>query len=210
MLRFKQATACMHSCFTHFTCREQGALSAWEWKNSEDALKAYTAFLGFLALGQIPAMRQVKYADLPYFIGLASMTIYIGAHRGLCTKVRQQISIKEVSTIVVLSACWCLSQRLRLCVFLQGALAPFAASAALFAGYLLVKFFPQLNVQAFLNAYFWLIGSIAIFGALQSPLRLAVSLAALACQVADICADVIRHISCISYWQALISTPLQM
>ena len=54
---------------------------------------------------------------------------------------------------------------------LQGALAPFAASAALFAGYLVVKFFPNLNLQAFLNAYFWLIGSIAIFGALQSPLR---------------------------------------
>lgn len=120
---------------------------AWRWENSEDAIKAYTALLGFLALGQVPALRQVRYVDLPYFIGLASMTIYIGAHRGLCTKVRQQISIKE------------------------GALAPFAASAALFAGYLVVKFFPNLNLQAFLNAYFWLIGSIAIFGALQSPLR---------------------------------------
>ncbi len=59
---------------------------------------------------------------------------------------------------------------------LQGALAPFAASAALFAGYLVVKFFPNLNLQAFLNLYFWLIGSIAIFGALQSPLRQSVSL----------------------------------
>ena len=53
----------------------------------------------------------------------------------------------------------------------QGALAPFAASVALFAGYLVVKFFPNLNLQAFLNLYFWLIGSIAIFGALQGPLR---------------------------------------
>lgn len=60
--------------------------------------------------------------------------------------------------------------------FVQGALAPFAASAALFAGYLVVKFFPNLNLQAFLNLYFWLIGSIAIFGALQSPLRQSVSL----------------------------------
>ena len=34
-------------------------------------------------------------ADLPYFWGLASMTIYIGAHRGLNAKQRQQISIKE-------------------------------------------------------------------------------------------------------------------
>lgn len=54
---------------------------------------------------------------------------------------------------------------------MQGALAPFAASVALFAGYLVVKFFPNLNLQVFLNLYFWLIGSIAIFGALQSPLR---------------------------------------
>ncbi|DBB05845.1 hypothetical protein WJX82_011264 [Trebouxia sp. C0006] len=129
------------------TASSSNAQPAWKWENSPDAVKAYTALLGFLALGQIPALRHVRFVDLPYFIGLASMTIYIGAHRGLCTKVRQQISIKE------------------------GALAPFAASAALFAGYLVVKFFPNLNLQAFLNLYFWLIGSIAIFGALQSPLR---------------------------------------
>lgn len=129
------------------TASNGNAQPAWKWENSTDAVKAYTALLGFLALGQIPALRHVRFVDLPYFIGLASMTIYIGAHRGLSTKVRQQISIKE------------------------GALAPFAASAALFAGYLVVKFFPNLNLQAFLNLYFWLIGSIAIFGALQSPLR---------------------------------------
>ncbi len=77
-------------------CSRSTAQSAWRWENSEDAVKAYTALLGFLALGLIPALRHVRYVDLPYFIGLASMTIYIGAHRGLCTKVRQQISIKEV------------------------------------------------------------------------------------------------------------------
>jgi hypothetical protein len=36
-----------------------------------------------------------RYADLPYFIGLAAMTIYVGAHRGLNSRQRQQISIKE-------------------------------------------------------------------------------------------------------------------
>lgn len=81
--------ACLH-------CSHKPSQPAWEWKNSADSLRAYTALLGFLALGQIPALRTVKYVDLPYFIGLASMTIYIGAHRGLCTKVRQQITIKEV------------------------------------------------------------------------------------------------------------------
>lgn len=91
-----QALSCKLANTGPMICRQPGTVSAWEWKNSEDAIKAYTALLGFLALGQIPAMRHVKYVDLPYFIGLAAMTIYIGAHRGLCTKVRQQITIKEV------------------------------------------------------------------------------------------------------------------
>ena len=58
---------------------------------------------------------------------------------------------------------------------LQGAFVPFAASAALFAGYLVVKFFPDLDVAKVLNGYFWFIGSIAVAGALRQPLRRAVS-----------------------------------
>ena len=56
-------------------------------------------------------------------------------------------------------------------LLLQGALAPLFASAALFGGYLLVKFFPDISIEAFLNAYFWLIGSIAVAGAAGAPLR---------------------------------------
>ena len=41
-------------------------------------------------------MRQFRYIDLVYFLGLASMTIYIGAHRGLGVKLREQIGLKEV------------------------------------------------------------------------------------------------------------------
>lgn len=58
---------------------------------------------------------------------------------------------------------------------MQGALAPFFASGALFGGYLLIKFFPDLNIETFLNAYFWLVGSIAVAGAAASPLRSLVS-----------------------------------
>ena len=54
---------------------------------------------------------------------------------------------------------------------MQGALAPFFASGALFGGYLLIKFFPTLNIETFLNSYFWLIGSIAVTGAAAPPLR---------------------------------------
>jgi hypothetical protein len=75
------------------------------------------------------------------------MTIYIGAHKGLNAKQRQQISFKE------------------------GALAPVAASAALFGAYLLLKFFPDLNLQTIFDAYFWLLGSVAVVGGFGPPMR---------------------------------------
>jgi hypothetical protein len=37
--------------------------------------------------------------------------------------------------------------------------------------YLLIKLFPDLSLQRFLDAYFWLIGSIAVAGNLVPPLR---------------------------------------
>jgi hypothetical protein len=37
----------------------------------------------------------------------------------------------------------------------QGALAPVLASATLFGLYLLLRFFPDLSLQTFLDAYFW-------------------------------------------------------
>ncbi|KAK9808724.1 hypothetical protein WJX72_002527 [[Myrmecia] bisecta] len=119
----------------------------WRWEESQDALKAYGLFLGVLAIGVIPGLRELRFVELPYFVGLAALTIYIGAHRGLSTKIRQQITLE------------------------QGALAPVAASVALFGGYLLIKFFPDLNLQTLLNAYFWFIGSVAVAGALGAPLR---------------------------------------
>ena len=59
--------------------------------------------------------------------------------------------------------------------FKQGALAPLAASAALFGGFLLIKYLPWINLQTVSNAYFFLIGSAAVTGALLPPLRHAVS-----------------------------------
>jgi minor histocompatibility antigen H13 len=48
---------------------------------------------------------------------------------------------------------------------LQGLLAPVLASCSLFGLYLLVKYVPEFSLQTFLDAYFWLLGSVAIFGA---------------------------------------------
>jgi minor histocompatibility antigen H13 len=45
------------------------------------------------------------------------------------------------------------------------------ASATLFGGYLVFKFFPDLNIQTALNAYFALIGTTAVAGNLMWPLR---------------------------------------
>ena len=50
-------------------------------------------------------------------------------------------------------------------------LAPLAASAALFGGYLLVKYLPNLSLQTLFDCYFWLLGSIAVAGALAAPAR---------------------------------------
>ena len=55
--------------------------------------------------------------------------------------------------------------------WLQGALAPLAASAALFGAYLLVKFLPDLKLQTLFNAYFWLVGALAVAGGIALPLR---------------------------------------
>lgn len=40
-------------------------------------------------------------ADLVYFLGLAVLTTYIGAHRGLTSKSKQQLSVKEVDMTCV-------------------------------------------------------------------------------------------------------------
>ena len=53
----------------------------------------------------------------------------------------------------------------------QGALAPLAASAALFGAYLLLKWLPDLNLQTLFDAYFWLVGALAVAGGIALPLR---------------------------------------
>ena len=69
---------------------------SWMWEDSRDAFTAYGVLVGILGFGSLPFMWDIKSIDLPYFIGLAVTTIYIGAHKGLTTKNRQQITMKEV------------------------------------------------------------------------------------------------------------------
>ena len=186
-------------------------------------------------------VQAVRFADLPYFVGLASMTIYIGAHRGLTTRLRQQISLREVwvpppifwgicmharpartlvaattrqaSNIQVDALCFA-GRSGSHCRFsravwrVRGQSAPLLHAWQLHAAhgvvqalarqgrapgsilsflvcwyrylcasmsrYLLIKLFPDLSLQRFLDAYFWLIGSLAVAGNLIPPLRHAV------------------------------------
>ena len=77
-------------------------------------------------------------------------------------------------TVGAESACCC-----GLAWGVQGALAPLGASAALLGGYLVIKYLPQLSLQLVFNAYFWLLGSIAVAGSAGPPLRLLVHLLSL-------------------------------
>jgi minor histocompatibility antigen H13 len=119
----------------------------WRWERTGDAVRAYAVFGAVLALGALPAAQDWRDASLAYFSALAATTIYLGAHRGLNQPQRQEIGLK------------------------QGALAPVAASAALFGIYLVVKYFPDLSFQTAADCYFALIGAIAAGGALAAPAR---------------------------------------
>lgn len=78
--------------------------STWVWEESEDGAAAYAVFFAWLALGALPAVQSIHVVDpaLVYFVGLGILTVYIGSHRGLTSKSRQQLSMKEVRTA---SAC---------------------------------------------------------------------------------------------------------
>ena len=44
-------------------------------------------------------------------------------------------------------------------------------AVSLFGLYLLLKYLPDLNIQTFLNAYFWLLGGISMIGAFAPTMR---------------------------------------
>ena len=68
----------------------------WRWEDSQDAQYAYLAFASVLAVGMVPWAQPFKTSSVFYFTSLAVCTIYIGAHKGLTTGMRQQLSVKEV------------------------------------------------------------------------------------------------------------------
>lgn len=123
------------------------ATEVWKWSNSGEATRTYIVFSAVLLLGLLPAVQESRVGDLFYFISLAVTTIWMGAHKGLNSKERQEISLK------------------------QGALAPMLASVALLTLYAITKYFPDLNLQTLLDVYFWLLACFATIGAFSGPMK---------------------------------------
>lgn len=121
--------------------------SSWQWHDSNDALLAYSALLGILLFGSIPASSTFTPFQYLYFTSLAGVTIYIGSHKGLNKQLQRQINLKD------------------------GLIAPFLFSASLLSIYLLLRFFPDINLKVFFNGYFWLIGSLSLVQNLIGPGR---------------------------------------
>ena len=119
----------------------------WRWDDSEDAVRAYGALAAVLVAGAAASALEVPHASLPYFVGLASVTIYCGAHRGLTARRRQEIGIRE------------------------SMLLPIGAATTLVCIYLFITFFKDLDLSAVVNAYFFVLSSAALFGAAAPPLR---------------------------------------
>jgi minor histocompatibility antigen H13 len=82
--------------------------------------------LQVLALGNVPQFQAWSEGGLMYFISLALITIYMGAHRGLNSKERAQIDLKNALV------------------------APALASVSLFGFFLLIKYFPDFSLQTLL------------------------------------------------------------
>ena len=71
----------------------------------------------------------------------------MGAHRGLNSKERAKIDIKNALA------------------------APFLASVSLFGFFLLIKYFPDFNLATLLDCYFFLLAAFATLGAASGPLK---------------------------------------
>ena len=116
----------------------------FEWDRF-DVFASYAAFAAALALGESGLLQNFKYGYVPYFCALAVSSIYIGSHRGLTREFRETISFE--SSLV----------------------GPVVLSGALFAAYVALEVL-HLDLSAFVNVYFFILGTIAVAGNATEPL----------------------------------------
>ena len=110
-----------------------------------DVLLSYSALLFVLCAGATPWAAGQRFGYVPYFTALASVSIYVGAHRGLVREDRETFSLE------------------------QSAAVPVACSASLLAVYLVLKY-TEVDLAALVGGYFWLLGSVAVTSNLMLPI----------------------------------------
>ena len=121
------------------------ATRTYEW-DALDVFLSYSALALALALGDGRALSGWQFGYVPYFAALASLSIYIGAHRGLTRDFRETISFESS---------------------LAG---PFVLSGALFAAYVCLEVF-KLDLSVVTNAYFFILSAFAVAGNAVEPLH---------------------------------------
>lgn len=99
-------------------------------------------------MGATPWLADQRYGYIPYFMSLAFVSIYLGAHRGLVREDRENFTLK------------------------QSAAAPFALSLSLLTIYLVIKY-TNFDLASLVGAYFWLLGSLAVASNVMLPLSTA-------------------------------------
>lgn len=124
---------------------------ASKWDATPSALTAYSVALLTLALGAIPGASDALggRSYVPYFLSIATVTIFIGSHRSLSNRQLQGLTLK------------------------QSAFAPVAASVSLFGIYTILK---NLNVDVvalLIGGYFGLITLFSVSGVVRTPLAAA-------------------------------------
>ena len=121
------------------------ATRTYEW-DALDVFLSYSALALALAFGDGRALSGWQFGYVPYFAALASLSIYIGAHRGLTRDFRETISFESS---------------------LAG---PFVLSGALFAAYVCLEVF-KLDLSVVTNAYFFILSAFAVAGNAVEPLH---------------------------------------
>lgn len=110
----------------------------WQWSNTPQQQVAYSLLLAGIPLGLL--LPDASWSSAFYFLYLGVWAHYVGSHKSLGTKPPKRLSFRE------------------------GILAPLFCSISLFGFYCLLHFFPDLNLKAFLSAYFALAGVFAVAG----------------------------------------------
>lgn len=117
----------------------------WQWSKSPGSLVAYGLLLAGMPLGSL--LPDSSWSPACYFLCLGVWTLYVGSHRSLGTKPAKKLSSRE------------------------GILLPLFCSLSLFGFYCLLHFFPNIDLRAFLSAYFTLAGVFAVAGNMVDPVR---------------------------------------